>query len=74
MKHWAVMAMKDGWSKPRFVWHFSGELMVYPQRKRADIQAKLMKERGDTFAPAENEKLKTFVDWIVVAVWTETML
>jgi ribosomal 50S subunit-recycling heat shock protein len=78
---WAVMAMRQGWKKPRFLWNAE-------QSKRLDIylsKVGAMKRRNNLedwnmelvvgYTDSSHNTPKTVkVDWIVVPVWTETMI
>lgn len=84
-KNYAVMAMREGWSKPRFVWEGVGtqRMYIYARKRSAARQAKHM---NDTRQPggkaffvigwldkAHNSPKLIEVEWIVLPVWTETM-
>lgn len=77
-KYYAVMAFKEGWKKPRFVWTGYTQLYIYNKRKYATRQARELRASKDTvFAPQGTEdKCEKWLDvkWIVVPVWVETMV
>lgn len=74
VKQFAVMAMKDGWSKPRFVWTEFTRLLIFGLKSDASISAQLMNQEKTRFVPDDKPDKRIVVRWIVVPVWTETML
>jgi hypothetical protein len=74
VKQFAVMAMRSSWSKPRFVWMPSGQLLVFGKKTPASISAALMNEERTGFYPANEPAQCISVRWIVLPVWTETIL
>lgn len=67
-QQYAVMALKDGWSKPRFVHDTDSRLLVYSRKEAAKTRARRLNFENCTFS----EK-RIVVRWIVCSVWTETM-
>ncbi len=79
-KQWAIMAMKDGWKKPRFVFTGAGEDIdrghIFKTRQKANWQARSMNDMKVHFFPDDQSVDYTDgieVKWIVVPVWVETM-
>jgi hypothetical protein len=79
-QYFAVMGMKEGWKKPRFVWSagLRRQLYIYARRRDANRRCKEMKADGQLEFCPENEYAKNApktvpVEWIVCAVWVETM-
>lgn len=64
MKQYAVMAMKDGWSKPRFVYmRVERWLLIFDRKMNAAAEAKRMNDDRCTFGPKNQS-----VTWLVVPV------
>lgn len=74
MKQYAVMATKEGWSKPRFVWHLNGHLQIFSKKKVAVALAKRHNDAGVMFCPDGDRSKTIVVEWKAIPVWTETML
>jgi hypothetical protein len=77
-KYFAVMAIKDGWQKPRFVWTGYRHLHIYDRRKDAARKAREMKaDKLMEWCPSSEMRKnapKTIpVRWIVCPVRVETM-
>lgn len=84
IKLYAVMAIRDGWSKPRFVWDglTTKRLWIYANKNAAVRRAKLMSRTdhplGKQFLQvgwldrSQNTPDLVEVDWIVCECWCET--
>lgn len=85
LKMFAVMAIREGWKKPRFVWEGQSHqrLHIYQRKRSAQQQAGVMNcttlPRGKAFFQvgyhdkAHNSPKLIEVEWIVVPVWTESI-
>lgn len=85
MKQFAVMAMAKGWKKPRYVWCAgTRQLQIFSRRIDAQKCADVMsdpKQPGGKMGfcnqykdRSHNTPIVVEVDWVVVPVWTETIL
>lgn len=77
-QYYAVMAMREEWRKPRFVWAGgTAQIYTYAKRKYATRKAKQMNaDKQFVFAPqGTRDDMQKWVPvkWIVVPVWVETM-
>lgn len=74
---WAVMAMKEGWTKPRWVTGGYGKFEIFKTRKFACRRMREMKhDKTLIWRPwndTENVKSDTKVEWVVRKVIVETM-
>lgn len=72
-KMFAIMAMRSNWTKPKFVYTpGSGHLLIYDKRIWAQRHQEIMVSSGGALL-TPNGKIYQ-VDWIIVPVWTETIL
>lgn len=74
---WAVMAMKTGWSKPKWVTGGYGKFEIFKHRKFAYRRMREMKaDKTLVWRPwndMDNVKADTFVEWVVRKIIVETM-
>ena len=74
---WAVMAMKDGWIKPRWVTSGYGKFEIFKARKFAYRRMREMKADKDLiwrpWNDLDNVKADTRVEWVVRKIIVETM-
>jgi hypothetical protein len=71
------MAMRDGWTKPRWVTGGYGKFEIFKQRKFAYMRMREMKaDKNLIWRPwndLDNVKADTLVEWVVRKIIVETM-
>ena len=76
IKGWAVMAIRPGWKKLKFVWP-SGiphRFSIFPTRRDAvKVRDQMNADGYNELAINGNEDKRVEVTWTVQPVWMETM-
>jgi len=77
MEAYAVMALADSWTKPRFVSQGLARLEVFRTKNAARRRRKeMVADKTLVFRPwnrYDDIKADTRVDWVVCKVWIETV-
>lgn len=75
MKQYAVMAVKPGWSKPRFVWDGpASQLLLFDNKTAATAKAGNLNRFGRGMLYPKGSKPISRVTFQVFPVWTETII